>query len=99
MRKRVKNRVCDGKWVRWLDPQNAETYGSGEGPFLVKRIALDVWVPICTCGGKGKNLLDDGHSMFCETQFDQVEGLAVTVLMNGRHRTFSEDLFEVLESE
>jgi hypothetical protein len=92
-------RICDGDYVRWRDPVNAKIYESGDGPFFVVRVALDVWVPICTCGGKGGGLLDDGHSMFCETQFDQVEGLAVTVAMSGRHRTFPEDLFEVVKKD
>lgn len=99
MWERAKERISDGKWVRWLDSKNAEIYGSGDGPFPVVRVALDIWAPICTCGGKGGSLLDDGHSMFYEMQFDQVVGLAVTVLMNGRHQTFPEDLFEVIESE
>lgn len=99
MKKKMKERAREGKRVRWCDPENTKVYGSGEGPFLVARIALDIWAPICTCGGKGTNLLDGGHSMFCEMQFDQVEGLAVTVVMNGRHCTFSEDLFEVVEEK
>lgn len=96
MKHSAKEKISDGNWVCWLDPKNAEVYGSGEGPFFVARIAPEIWAPICTCDGKGPNLLDSGHSMFCEMQFDQVEGLAVTVLMNGRHCTLSEDLFEVV---
>jgi len=95
MGKSQKYRICDEDYVRWRDPESAKIYG-GVGPFPVVMVAMDIWVPICTCGGKGGGLLDNGHSWRCECRFEQVEGLAVTVLMNGRHCTFSEDLFEVV---
>lgn len=95
--KYTRRKISDGDWVCWRDLENEKIYGGGPGPFFVARIAPEIWAPICTCGGKGPNLLDSGHNMSCEMQFDQVEGLAVTVAMNGRHRTFPEDLFEVVK--
>ncbi len=89
--------IRDGKWVRWRDPENAKVYGSGSGPFFVVMVAMDIWVPICKCGGKKGLLGTSGHAMDCEARAPQVVGLAVTVVMNGRHRTFPEDLFEVVE--
>lgn len=97
MREKKRPRISDENWVCWRDPQNAEVYGSDEGPFPVVKIALDIWTPVCTCGGKNSYVPGSEHSMFCEGQFEQVEGLAVTVLMNGRHRTFPEELFEVVK--
>lgn len=92
-------KITEGKWVRWRDPENAKVYGSGEGPFFVARIAPDIWVPICKCGGKRGLFGTSGHAMDCEARADQVVGLAVTVVMNGRHCTFSEDLLEVVEDK
>lgn len=92
-------RICDGQWVRWRDPKSAENYEGAPGPFFVVRVAMEIWTPVCTCDGKRGGLLGNGHSRRCEGRFDQVEGLAVTVLMNGRHQTLPEDLIEVVKKE
>ncbi len=93
------DKITEGKWVDWRDPESAKEFGSGKGPFLVARIALDIWVPICKCGGKKGLLGSSGHAMDCEARAHQVSGLAVTVVMSGRHRTFPEDLFVVVKQK
>jgi hypothetical protein len=90
--------VSEGKMVRWCDPQNTEFYGSGPGPFRVVMVEEEEEVaPTCTCGGRGGGLLDDGHSPLCEIRAKKVVSSFVTVLMNGRHRSFDEALFEVVK--
>ncbi|MBU1146072.1 hypothetical protein KKD80_00800 [Patescibacteria group bacterium] len=91
--------IRDGKWVDWRNPESEKEFGGGPGPFLVVMVAMDIWAPICKCGGRKGLLGTSGHSMDCEARAPQVQGLAVTVLMNGRHCTFSEDLFEVVEDK
>lgn len=87
--------ITDEKSVRWKDPKNAEIFGSDAGPFPVVRVREDECAPVCTCSGRGGGLLDDGHSPRCEIRAKKVMGTFVTVLMNGRHRSFPEELFEV----
>lgn len=90
--------IKEGKMVRWRDPANAVVYGSdGLGPFPVVKVKEEVVAPSCTCGGKGGGLLDDGHSPRCEIRAKSVVATFVTVLMNGRHRTFPESFFEVVK--
>jgi len=88
--------ICEEKWVGWRDPQNAEIYGSGSGPFLVTRVKEEECIPTCSCGGRGGSLFNGGHSPRCEIRAKKVVGTFVTVGMNGRHRSFSEDLFETV---
>jgi len=88
--------ICEGKFVRWRDPQNAEIYGIGEGQFLVMRVKEDKVAPRCTCGGEGGGLLDDGHSQLCEIRAKEVVATFITILAGGRHRSLPEDLFEAV---
>ncbi len=85
-----------GKWVDWRNPESGREVDSGPGPFFVAMVAMEIWVPICTCGGKRGFWGTSGHALDCEARAPQVEGLAVTVEMNGRYRTFPEDLFKVV---
>lgn len=89
--------VREGRMVRWRNPQDAEFFNSGPGPFLVVRVREDEAVPVCTCGGNGGGLLDDGHSFYCEIRAEKVVATFVTVSMNGRHRSLDADLFEVVK--
>jgi hypothetical protein len=88
--------ITDGKFVNWRDPQSAGTYGSGSGPFFVEMIREEKVVPSCTCGGRGGGLLEDGHSLRCEIRAKEVVATFATVRMNGRLRSFSEDLLETV---
>ncbi len=83
-------------WVTWRNPKSAESCENGPGPFRVVRIKRDMWVPKCSCGGEGGGLQDDGHSPLCAIHGGSVPGNAVTVVMNGRHMTFHEELFRVV---
>lgn len=87
--------ITDGKSVVWRDPQNVEIYGSGPGPFYVETTKEEEVVPVCTCGGQGGGLFDDGHSPLCEIRAKKVVATMVTVRMNGRLRSFDEELFEL----
>lgn len=89
------NDVREGRMVRWRDPRNAELFNSGPGPFRAVRVREDEVVPVCTCGGNGGGLLDDGHSFHCEVRGKRVAATFVTVIMNGRHCSFDADLFEI----
>ena len=84
-------------WVDWLDPESARVYESGPGPFRVVHAKNDLWVAVCTCGGKGGGLLDDGHSPRCAVHRGPVKMLALILEMSGRLRSFSEDLFKPVQ--
>jgi hypothetical protein len=88
--------ICEGKFVRWRDPRNAENYGLSAGPFLVVRVKEDKVAPRCTCGSEGGGLLDDGHSLRCELRAKEVVATFITILAGGRHCSLPEDLFEVV---
>lgn len=80
-------------WVEWRDQENERVYGSGPGPFRVVHVKKEKFVPECTCGGQGGGLLDNGHSPLCGINRKPVERDVYIVVMNGRHRSFSADLF------
>lgn len=84
-------------WVDWCDPKSAEEYGSGPGPFRVVHVKKDKFAE-CTCGGKGGGLLENGHSSQCKINRKPVERDVYIVVMNGRHRSFSSDLFKTIPS-